>query len=152
MNMSHPVRLDGVFGPLDFNVRIDANSLSILLPVDGEVLEAVSTLPLDGVKIDQYEFSKMLKEARAELIAGTKGIKFSGIRLKLSGGYRIKGGMTVKPTFVFDVPFREKPRDEFTVLPHGWKPISNQLMAFQNFLTSGDRTKDVTDFYFREGR
>lgn len=146
MNLSSNIKIDGKFGSLDIVVRLDETGLSILVPEEGEKLKVLATLPLNGAQIDQRSFLDMVKNIHVEEMAGSKGLRF-----KLTGGHRVVGAMTVKPSFTFDIPYQENPRTECTFLSHGWKPISSELRALQNFLSASDRTTDITDFYFRKG-
>jgi hypothetical protein len=145
MYLSPPIRIDRDFGSLDVVVSIDESNLSLLTLKENGEFELIATTPLHGAQIDQPSFVSMVRKIHAEIITGSKGVRF-----RLSGGYRvINNAMTVRPSFVLDVLFRERPRTEYTLLSHGWKPISGQLRAIHNFLCGSDRTRDITDYYFR---
>ncbi len=139
-------KIDGCFGIIEFVIILmDDGFIGLFGSINGSKPGVLAKNPLNDVTLCAYDLPVMVQSARFKNLPDLVAVK-----LTLSGGYKTDGIMTVKSSFVFDISYKGFYRESnYTVVVSGWNPISKQRMAFQRFLTSGDREKDVCDFYFR---
>ena len=133
------------------------NSMNLSLSVEGDQLvltvfggkEKIFAC-INGAVITKLDLMKMLVNAKIINRGITDFVQT--IEIKVSGGYRVHGAYTIKPSFVFSLKIEK----EYMIVPYGRcsgkRGSLDELMALQNFMVRSWYAPEVVDFYFSSRR
>lgn len=150
--MSRAIKIQSVSSVKEFALSVTSDGCLMLFVFSNENGgPIVKTQFLGNAKICSADLVKMLETV--EIQTTNVGGSEVDVTFKVSGGYEVRGPMTVKPSFLFTIRFR---RDDVKGNSYtrvgGWKSGDGGLSKLNYFLTGGQWSRDPSEYYFRSGR